>query len=65
MPQTGMDWATVIGAAATVAAVVVAFMRRPKKTTNTVIGGDRNKLKGGEGTTTNLVRDGSDNSLEG
>lgn len=65
MPQNGMDWWQIIAALAAVAAVVVAFMRRPKKTTNTVIRGDGNTLKGSEGTTKNLVRDGSENTLEG
>lgn len=65
MPQTAMEWWTVAGVVAAFAAVAVAFMRRPRKTTNIVKGGSSNTLKGGDGTTRNVVKNGDNNKLSG
>ncbi|SEK62482.1 hypothetical protein [Pacificibacter marinus] len=65
MPVDFMDWVVVISAIFAGLAVLVAFMRRPKKTTNVVKRGDGNSLTGGDGTTSNTVEDGNNNTLGG
>lgn len=65
MPQTGMDWWVIAGVIAAFAAIAVAFVRLPRKTTNIVKGGSGNTLKGGDGTTRNVVKNGDNNKLSG
>lgn len=65
MPADFMDWVVIVGVGLTALGVLVAFMRRPKKTTNVVKRGDGNTLTGGDGTTSNTVEDGNNNTLGG
>lgn len=68
MPQTGMDWIVTIGVIAGIVAAiaaVIALRNRPKKTTNTIVGGSHNRQSGGDGVTQNRIENGDHNDQRG
>ena len=65
MPQSSMDWWEIASFVLALIGVVVTFMRRPKKTTNSVVNGSGNQQSGGDGTTVNTVTKGDNNRQQG
>ncbi len=67
MPETLMDWATLIGTVCALIGLVFLFIRRSSgsKTKNTIVGGSRNVQRGGDNDVENSISSGDDNQQSG